>query len=242
MGCFRRAIRVTAERGHARAEIEDDFHHFRVSVRHDGRRVTGLAGQALRYPWSQCPGAAGALPALEGLAIDEDPTAAYRHADPLGQCTHMLEAAALAVTQAARGPGSRRYDASVADPVNGAVAAELACDGEIRLAWTLREGVIVEPAPRRGERPGAIRSAALRGLPPGEAETLLIMRRVLGLAASRGLDVDRFSTAAEMQRGPACFVFRAGVAEQARRRYGSVRDFSTGPGPLPHEIQAKVTP
>jgi len=52
------------------------------------------------------------------------------------------------------------------------------------------------------------------------------------LAGARGLDVDQFPTAAAMHRAPACYVFRPGVAELAARRYGSVRDFSAGPGPL----------
>ncbi|HEX7947472.1 MAG TPA: hypothetical protein VF495_22600, partial [Phenylobacterium sp.] len=73
---------------------------------------------------------------------------------------------------------------------------------------------------------------ALGDLPPLEAETLLILRRAIALAASRSWDVDRFPTAAAMGREPACYVFRPGVAERAARRYGSVRDFSAGAGPL----------
>ena len=65
-----------------------------------------------------------------------------------------------------------------------------------------------------------------------EAEHLLILRRAVGLAGARGMEIDRFATAADMDRGRACFVFRPGVAEHALRRRGSVRDFSTGPGPL----------
>lgn len=232
-GRYRRAIRLLAEDGRAVGEIEDDFHHFGVSVLHDGVRVTHAQGQAARYPWSQCPMAAAALPDLAGLAITTDPTAVYRHLDPLGQCTHMLEVAGLAIAQAARGEGVRRYDVSVTDPDgDGRVEAELLCDG-VRIAhWMLRDGVIVRPPARRGQRPTALRSRALSGLPHAEAETLLILRRAIGLAGARGLDVDRFPNAAAMGRAPACFVFSPGVAERALRRHGSVRDFSTGPGPL----------
>jgi len=98
--------------------------------------------------------------------------------------------------------------------------------------WSLQDGVIVEPAERCGQRPAAYRSAVLAGLPHEEAEQLLILRRVIGLATARGMDVDQFPTAASMDRGAACFVFRRGVAEHATRSYGSERDFSTGPGPL----------
>jgi hypothetical protein len=231
-GRYRRAISICAEAGRATAEIEDDFHHFRVTLLHADGRVVAARGQAIRYPWSQCPMATTALAGLAGLPLGPDPTAVYRHVDPLGQCTHMLEVAGLAVTQAARGPGERRYDVAVSDPVDGRVAAELLCDGAPLAQWTLRDGAIVSPAARAGQRPSQFRSSALRHLPPLEAETLLILRRAIALAASRGWDVDRFATAAAMGREPACFVFRPGVAEQAARRYGSVRDFSTGPGPL----------
>lgn len=231
-GCYRRAIRVRAEHGQAVAEIEDDYHHFVVAVRHANGAVTDARGQAVRYPWSQCPMAGAALADLRGLELSAHPTAIYRHLAPLGQCTHMLEMAGLAVAQAARGPGARRYDATVSDPVAGRVEAELLRDDAPLARWTLQDGVIAEPAERRGQRPAAFRSSGLSDLPREEAEALLILRRAIGLAAARGMDVDRFPTAAAMGRPPACYVFRPGVAEHAARRYGSVRDFSTGAGPL----------
>ena len=231
-GCFRRAIQIRAEDGQAVAEVEDDYHHFVVTVRHADGLVADARGQAVRYPWSQCPMAGAALSELRGLAIEAHPTAIYRHLEPLGQCTHMLELAGLAAAQAARGRGVRRYDVTVTDPVAGRVEAELLCDGAPIALWTLQDGMITEPAERRGQRPTAFRSSALADLPPDEAEVLLILRRAIGLAAARGLDVDRFPNAAAMGRPPACFVFRPGVAEHAARRYGSVRDFSTGAGPL----------
>jgi hypothetical protein len=229
---YRRAIRLHALARQATAEIEDDFHHFVVTVLHDGVRVTDARGQAIRYPWSSCPLAAGSLAALAGLPISSDPTAVYRHIDPLLQCTHMFEMAGLAVTQAARGPGVRRYEAAVSDPVEGCVEAELACDGAPVLGWRLQGGVIAEPARHRGKRPADFRSQTLADLPHEEAEHLLILRRAVALAGARGMDIDRFATAADMGRGRACFVFRPGIAEHAVRRRGSVRDFSNGPGPL----------
>lgn len=231
-GCYRRAIRIRAADGQAVAEIEDDYHHFVVTIRHASGQVTDARGHAVRYPWSQCPMAGAALAELRGLAIAAHPTAIYRHVDPLGHCTHMLEMAGLAIAQAARGLGARRYDVTVTDPVGGGVEAQLLCDGVLLAGWTLQDGLIAGPGERRGQRPAAFRSGALRDLPPDEAEILLILRRAIGLAAARGLDVDRFATAAAMGRPPACFVFRPGVAEHAARRYGSGRDFSTGAGPL----------
>lgn len=232
-GCFRRAIRLDAREGLVRGEVEDDFHHFAVTIRHDAARVTGAEGQAVRYPWSHCPLAAGALPALVGLQITTDPTAVYRQLDPLGQCTHMFELAGLAVTQAARGIGQRRYDVAVGPLAGERTEAVLLLDGAEAERWVLQDGAVIAPAARHGLRPANLRTAGLAGLPHAEAETLLILRRAIWLAAARGMDVDRFATAADFSRRTACFVFRPGVAEHAQRRYGSVRDFSAGPGPLP---------
>jgi len=229
-GRYRRAIVLSAEPGRAHGEIEDDFHHFAVAILHDGAHVTGAEGRAVRYPWSQCPMAATALSGLIGMPLTREPTAIYRQVDPLGQCTHMLEVAGLAIAQAARGPGARRYDVSVSDPADGRCEVELRLDGAPSERWTLQDGVVIAPAARRGLRPAVLRSAALAGQPDGEA--LLILRRAIALAAARSLDVDRFATAAAMERGRACYVFSPGVAEVAARRHGSVRDFSTGPGPL----------
>src|SRR5207253_3987668 len=72
---YRRAIRIVATTRRAVAEIEDDFHHFVVTVAHDGRTVTGATGRAIRYPWSSCPLAGGALSALAGLPLSTDPIA-----------------------------------------------------------------------------------------------------------------------------------------------------------------------
>jgi hypothetical protein len=231
-GCYRRAIRTRAEAGCAAAEIEDDFHHFVVTLTHDGTEVIDVLGQAIRHPWSSCPLAAPALKALRGLPISAHPTAIYRHADPLGQCTHMLEMAGLAAAQAARGTGSRRYDVVVTDPVGGRSEAELRRDDAPVLHWVLQDRITVEPPEHRGARPEAFGSKAFASLPHEEAEALLVLRRAVALATARGRDLDSFPTAASMGRARGCFVFSPGEAEHALRRHGSVRDFSTGPGPL----------
>ncbi|MBW8812792.1 MAG: DUF2889 domain-containing protein [Caulobacterales bacterium] len=231
-GVFRRAIRIEAGTDWAQAEIEDDFHHFVVRLRHDGRQVTAGRGEAVRHPWSLCPAAGAALSALEGLALSPNPAAVFTHTDPLGQCTHMFETAGLALSQAFRGPGARRYDAHATDAVDGRSEVVLARDGQAVARWVLQDGVIAEPAEHAGRRPAEFRSRTLSELPPEAAEHLLILRRAAILGPARTIDVDQFPTAADMKRGHACFVFSPARAARAQRRYGSVRDFSTGPGPL----------
>ena len=55
-GAFRRAILLrTLDEASVQGELEDDFHRFGVTLRHDGRAVTAVEGRSIRYPWSSCP-------------------------------------------------------------------------------------------------------------------------------------------------------------------------------------------
>src|SRR3546814_15101952 len=54
-----RIIRLHAIDGEVRGALEDDFHHFRVLIRHDGARVTNVEATALRQPFSRCGDSGG---------------------------------------------------------------------------------------------------------------------------------------------------------------------------------------
>src|SRR5258705_4924460 len=79
-GVYRRVFLLVADEGRVVADLEDDFHRFRVTLAHDGARVTEVRAEAFRYPWSECPGATTALRALEGMPLSERPRAAAAHA------------------------------------------------------------------------------------------------------------------------------------------------------------------
>jgi len=49
--------------------LEDDFHHFGVTIEHEGGRVVDVRMAAPRTPWSTCPGAAKPLQALLGKPL-----------------------------------------------------------------------------------------------------------------------------------------------------------------------------
>src|SRR5207237_10898454 len=118
-GSYRRRIHVTASPDHAAvtAELEDDFHHFRVTVAHDGARVTGVRGEGVRYPWSTCPLAAAQLEPLFGMSLSTRSTAVGDVVSARDNCTHMFDLAGLAVAHAARDGDRRQYDITVSDPV-----------------------------------------------------------------------------------------------------------------------------
>ena len=116
---YRRRILVrTVAPGEVVADLEDDFHHFRITLRHDGHVVESVDAESIRWPWSTCPGAAVPLRALAGAPLSTRWTHAARFAKPALNCTHQFDAAAHAITQAARqrdGHGDgRQYDVEVA--------------------------------------------------------------------------------------------------------------------------------
>ena len=94
-GYRRRIELVTVSPEVVQGELEDDFHHFRVSIAHRDRRVVALDGEAVRHPWSTCPAALAPLRALVG---------APDHLDDHGDLLVVPVAATMAATRA-RGNG-----------------------------------------------------------------------------------------------------------------------------------------
>ena len=74
---YRRRIRVTTvEPGVVVSALEDDFHVFIVTLRHDGTQVIDVECESRRWPWSTCPAAAESLKALAGMPLSRRFTAA----------------------------------------------------------------------------------------------------------------------------------------------------------------------
>ena len=125
-GAYRRRIRLIAGDHTVSGELEDDFHHFRATIEHDGKQVTAARGEALRVPWTTCPGSILPLARLKGLNLSRSLLAAGKHTSSRAQCTHLFDAACLAVAFAAQGGrGERIWDAVVPDRVAGATVATL---------------------------------------------------------------------------------------------------------------------
>ena len=105
MGVLRRRIDIASRTGEVRAVVEDNFHHFQVTVHHHEEVVTDVIGRALRNPWTRCPLAADRLQLLIGMPLSPAATAVIERTDPRMQCTHMFDLAGLAIAAAARGIG-----------------------------------------------------------------------------------------------------------------------------------------
>ena len=240
-GSYRRRIRMTASPDHAAvtAELEDDFHHFRVTVAHDGARVTGVVGAGVRFPWSTCPFAAERLEPLVGMPLSTRSTAVGDVVSARDNCTHMFDLAGLAVAHATRGGDRRQYDVAVSDPIDHRRQATLDRDGEALLAWVVDDHTILEPSPFGGQAlRGGFLAWAEAALDPDTAEAAIVLRRACHIAHGRIQDLDVYDDASPLLpiMSGACFTFQPERAPGARRMKGTIRDFTAAPERLlePH--------
>jgi Protein of unknown function (DUF2889) len=231
---FRRRIGIHStgdvKRGEVRASLEDDFHHFRVSVAHADGKVQRVDGQAVRHPYSTCPLAANQLSRLVDAPLNGLAHAVMRVTNPTEQCTHLIELAGLAIAAAARSISQRWYDIAVPGRVAGRTLATLDKDGTRMLAWELLDTTILGPEPFQGVslREG-MAAWALRHLLEEEAEAALILRRCALISLGRAKNLDAQVHAEPTGR---CFVQQPERAALGLRRVGSIVDFTAAAGDL----------
>jgi hypothetical protein len=236
---YRRRIRATTvEPGVVVSALEDDFHVFIVTLRHDGTQVVDVECESRRWPWSTCPAAAESLKALAGMPLSRRFTGAGEWTDPKVNCTHQFDAACIAITHAAWGREQRQYDVEVPkrDMATGASHVRLWVDGETRLDWNVTWSGIVDAQPPFDDAPwkGGFMRWADANLPAQDAECAIVLRRATDIGMGRGMDLDAIPVATQLPKSMAgiCHTMQPGVAEVAFRHVGSIRDFARTPAEL----------
>lgn len=207
--------------------VEDNFHHFGVTIRSADGVVTDVEGKTLRYPWSTCAEAGSPLRALIGEPLQ------YRAADIATrlprqlQCTHLFEVALLTIAHAATGRGAVRYDVSVSlseqDPKrffsttlrNETTVLELEVSGT----------EIIAPAALSARDLYKGFHSWLRSLPDDEAEAMWITRRTCWLAAGAA-SYRRTENPDGLGLGEVCHTFQPAQRFRAHFMSGSVIDIS----------------
>ena len=239
----RRILIATTDPGVVVADLEDDFHHFVVTLRHDDRHVTSVHAESRRWPWSTCPSAAEPLRKLANMPLDRRFTAAGKWTDPKQNCTHQFDAACYAITHAAWGRSRRVYDIEVPrrDPATGATRVRLWVDGVIDLMWDIEWDGLVAPEAPFGSAPwkGGFMRWADSTLAPEAAERAITLRRGCDIGMGRGMDLDAVPVADQLPKLMAgvCHTLQPGVVEVALRNVGSIRDFSTHPERLGQQTE-----
>lgn len=237
---YRRRIRVrTIAPGVVVSELVDDFHHFEVTLTHDGERVVACENISHRWPWSTCPDAAEPLRALAGMPLSRRFTAAGGWTDPKQNCTHQFDAACHAITHAAWNREQRVYDVEVPrrDRETGESNVRLWVDRKLRLAWSIHWNGIVAPEPPFDEAPwkGGFMRWADSNLSEEDGECAIVLRRACDIGMGRGMDLDAVPVADQLPSTMAsiCHTMQPEVVHIALRNVGSIRDFARDPELLP---------
>jgi hypothetical protein len=230
MGVLHRRIEISTQPdnglgGEARAVVEDDFHHFRVTVRHRGGLVTQVVSQSLRFPTAICPLAGDQLAELVGMPLSQSSVAVMERTDARQQCTHMIDLAGLAVAAAANHVERRTYEAEVPDREKSRTNPRLLCDGVEALAWEMEGSTILAREPFAGRSVGSgFTGWARESLPLNEAEAALVLRRAVFISGGRGVNLDESG----LGTGPigGCWTWQPERMARATRMVGSTLDFT----------------
>lgn len=228
---FRRRIEISApNQREVRASLEDDFHHFRVSISYADGAITDVHGYADRYPYSACPAAAEPLKVLIGMQLSEIAHSVTRQTDARHQCTHMLDLAGLAIAAANRQATKRIYDIVIPMRINDRTTAELWRDGATYLKWEIAGTEILSPPPYHGiDLNHGMAGWAIKTLSPEESESALVLRRSVVISRGREHNLDLQEHA---KPHGVCFSQQPVRAEYAIRVKGSTLDFTGAPDKL----------
>ncbi len=239
-GCFRRLIDLRREtETTAVGWLEDDFHHFGVTIEHDGRIITGVHVASERFPFSTCPMAGSNLKGMIGQALSPRCTDIGAMVGMREQCTHMFDLAGLVMAHAAAGRAHRRYEAVVLDReiiaweannrrLLGPGQAWLLRDGDEVLRWHMDARMIAGPAKWAGQSLTEGFRACIEGIDIEEAEGASVLRRAVMVAAGRTLDPDLFPTARDRGQSGVCYTFLEENRDQSKRVYGSTLNYEKG--------------
>lgn len=228
-----------------RADLEDDFHRFGLTLKHDGRRVVSINAEGSRYPWSTCPSAAGPLRALESMVLSRTLGAVTKIADPRANCTHLFDLAMLAIMHAAAGRRTRRYDVTCPDWKQERSVVTLDVDEQRALTWEIHEHDITAPAPFAGQKiaAGAFLRWARTELDDETAERAFVLWRGCMISWGRVMNLDDTQRASELLSwtGGNCYSFLPEIAPDGYRQQGSRLDFSDAASALLPGLGAAAT-
>lgn len=236
-GCLRRLIDLRHESpALVVAWIEDDFHHFGVSLEHDGERITDVRMAAPRTPWITCPGAAEPLRELIGKPLSRRASDIGRLLNMREQCTHVFDLAGLAMAHAAQQRPHRRYQAIIQDrkvlgwnghrPLLGPTSARLLCNDQEVMFWDIAQGHITAPPIYAGQALDEGFRAWTERMAEEPAEFATILRRAQLVAGGRTIDHDQYESAGSYVQTALCYSFQPQRSLQAKRNPGSTWNYA----------------
>lgn len=230
-GCYRRRIRLIPEDGAVLAMLDDTNHAMWARIFHDGSKVTGTEGETIRAPNSNCPFAYKALQELIDLPLGMPRSDLYAEGRPIRNCTHMFDAAALAIKYGGRFERMRVYDVMVPDQKYGPVVAEVAIDGRQVLRWKVHGPTLLEFEETHGPVPimKGFTRWAVEALEGELLEAAFVLQPAYFVSSARNFIVDQMKDL-PITRLPeltgACYAYQPERIEEGMQVIGNVRDFT----------------
>lgn len=232
-GIYRRQIDLRAIDAHTVVGwLEDESHHFGLTLVHDGVRIRKIRTAAPRYPWSTCAEAGRPLQALVGKPLVARGSQLGELVDAPLQCTHLFDLASLVVAHAHAGRGHRHYHGTIEplaaihpDAPESWLRATLRCNDVVVLQWDLQDDLIMAPDVHAGRTIYHGFRAWTETLPAEEAEHALVLRRVAFVSNGRRITIEHLRSAADLGQAPVCHTLQpeqstlATPMPEARRRY-----------------------
>ena len=230
-GAFRRRLSWHAMPGRVDVAVEDNNHGFRLSLQHDGERITGLSVDPVRYPFTTCPEAVRNAQQIVGLMLTDVSGMRARLPQP-DNCTHMIDMSLFAAAHAGSNDlgVERLYDIAVADERDDVTQARIECDGRLVHDWTIRAHTLEQPGELTGKPVMrgffAWASQMFTGMP---LEAAQILQRGYFVAQARRWryePIEQHPARSDGMPVGACYSYNTGAVERALRIKGSVRDYS----------------
>ena len=236
-GCYRR--RVLLQNVDARtvlAEMEDDQHGFRITLKHNGDVVTDIHSESLRIPMTTCGGAGDVLAQLAGIPLSDSPRSLAMHANPRAHCTHQYDLLGLAITQARRETPTRQYDIAIHDEQDSVQRVTGEIDNEPAFDWQLRGHTIESDGVWQGINvQKGFAQWAEQHLPADRFELALIVQRGMLVSTTRRVlipPMDGMGLLDDPMTKGVCYSYSEPVIQRAIRRGDNHRDFSQTPEQL----------
>lgn len=223
--------------------LEDDFHHFGISISHSGGIIQDVRTRSPRSPYSTCPAAGAGLKALIGQPLIERGSDIGKMVQMRQQCTHMFDLAGLVLAQAFGNRPRRRYEAIITDRsivqweegsrrLLGPGRASLRLDSDTVLDWEIDRRAITGPQEWAGQSliEGFRERTEASDIEMGEYATIL--RRAIMIAGGRTFDLDTFPTAGARGLKGMCYTFLDENRFGANRNMGSARNYEQSSAPM----------
>ena len=251
---WRKVFLSNREPGMTIGWLEDENHHFGVTLIHKDGIVQEVRGSAPRFPWATCGQAPQAMTALEGKPLITRTADFGGQVTMRQQCTHVFELAGLVSVHAAKAREDYLYEADVTTenpslervprrlPNPKPCTARLKLNGRQILDFTVDNRVITGPEAFAGLPLEDGFRAWTERLPEDEAEAALILRRAVWLHSSWWSNLDVWDNAESFTQDAACYTFQPERRPVATRNVGAKRDYTnTGDTMLAHRDKTPGT-